>query len=282
MFITYCLEDIAGVKRHELILKGEQTVSESELLKFNFAIKYLKKYRPIQYILGNADFYGLKFKVNEHTLIPRPETEELVDLIVKEAGESRHKSQDMRHEMQENNKPEVHNLQPATENSILDIGTGSGCIAIALKKNIPWANVYAMDISAEALKIAIENAQLNNVDIDFIKHDILSPSLVEQSFDIIVSNPPYVRESEKQQMKANVLKYEPHTALFVADEEPFVFYDAIADFALKYLKKGGKLYFEINEYLGDELVKLIEGKGFKNVGVLKDLNGKNRILRITK
>lgn len=262
LFIAYCFEDIAGIKRNDLRLNDNKTVNESDLLKLNFAVKDLKKQKPIQYILGKADFYGLKFIVNEHVLIPRPETEELVHLII----------QDIK--LPNSNSPV----------SILDIGTGSGCIPITLKKNIPLADIYALDISEKALEVARQNAEMNNVKISFINHDILlSPSPLERigarSFDIIVSNPPYVLHSEKGQMEKNVLNYEPHLALFVEDQDPLLFYKSIADFALKHLNSKGKLYFEINQAFGSEAMQLLERKRFKNVTLVKDLSNKNRILR---
>lgn len=268
-FIAFCFEEFVGLKRADIFLSSNTTISESELLKFNFAIKDLKQHKPIQYILGKADFYGLKFIVNQHVLIPRPETEELVDLIIKENRESGIRSQDV-------------SILPAPI-SILDIGTGSGCIPIALKKNIANANVYALDISAEALEIAKQNAVMNNVAVEFFKYDILSPDSLlpapDLKFDIIVSNPPYICISEKDQMQKNVLDYEPHLALFVDDINPLLFYKAIANFALKYLKQNGKLYFEINEAFGFEAKGMLENKGFKNVILKKDLNNKNRILQ---
>ena len=262
IFISYCFEDLVSIKRVDLLSKENETISESELLKFNFAVKDLKKERPVQYILGNAHFYGLNFIVNEHVLIPRPETEELANLIIRENSESN-----------------IHNLSF----SILDVGTGSGCIPIVLKKHFPGAEISALDISSEALETAKQNAVKHNVKINFIQDDILSPTafLKDSTFDIIVSNPPYIRFSEKEEMKNNVIRYEPHIALFVNDEDPLLFYDAIADFGKTHLKKEGVLYFEINEHLGEETKVRIEKKGFKNVTLIKDLNNKNRILRCT-
>lgn len=266
-FIAYCFDDFVNIKRHEIALRGADTISESELLKFNFAVKDLKKNKPIQYILGKADFYGFKFKVNEHVLIPRPETEELVQLIISDFN--------------------LNKGSPlgAGGKTILDIGTGSGCIPIVLKKKIPSANVYSIDISEKAIEIAKQNANLNDVEVDFIQHDVLSKQeyvlTASIKFDIIVSNPPYVRESEKEYMHKNVLEHEPHLALFVKDEDPLLFYKAIADVALKQLKPGGKIYFEINEALGSETKKMMEEKGFKNVVIVNDINNKNRILRGT-
>jgi release factor glutamine methyltransferase len=256
-FIGLCFDDYMGLKRVDIVMNGERTMSESDLLKFNFAIKDLKKEKPIQQILGKADFYGLKFYVNEHVLIPRPETEELVDLIIKE------------------NK----DLNPA----ILDIGTGSGCIPISLKKNIPNAVVSSMDVSDKALEVAKKNAEMNKVEINFIQDDILNPSIniIPNSFDIIVSNPPYIRISEKEEMRKNVLEHEPHIALFVYDDDTLLFYKKIADFALNVLKPDGKIYFEINENFGVESKQMLENKGFKNVMLIKDLSNKNRILRVS-
>ncbi|MGZ4047999.1 MAG: peptide chain release factor N(5)-glutamine methyltransferase [Bacteroidia bacterium] len=282
--MVYCFEAYLNIGRSGIGIKGNETMSESELLKFNFAIKDLKKHKPIQYILGQADFYKLKFKVNEHVLIPRPETEELVDLIIKDYQSSGRNNNDL---------------------SILDIGTGSGCIPIALKKNIPEAKISALDISEEALALAKENAEINGTEINFLKFDILStlnlpagqsglelltsnsehPISDIQSptpvFDIIVSNPPYIRISEKENMSQNVLNYEPHLALFVNDPNPLLFYKTIAGFALKYLKPNGKIYFEINQALGLESKYMLENKGFKNVELIKDLSNNYRILRST-
>lgn len=253
--IAYCFDAFLKIDRVSIFLKREETVTESELLKFNFAVKDLKQHKPIQYILGEADFYHLKFKVNEHVLIPRPETEELVDLIIKE-----------------NRK--LNNL------SILDIGTGSGCIPISLKKNLPSADIASVDVSGEALKIAGQNALLNNVRVEFIQNDILSSTFVpREKIDIIVSNPPYICISEKQSLQRNVLEYEPHLALFISDNDPLLFYKVIADLALKYLNKNGRLYFEINRAFGPESQHMLENKGFKNVELIRDLSNNYRILR---
>lgn len=257
-FIFYLAEAYLGFSRTDMVTKSEDTMNESDLLKFNFAVKDLKKYKPIQYVLGSTEFYGLKFKLNSHVLIPRPETEELVDLIIKDT-------------------------QKNSENrqiSILDIGSGSGCIAISLKKNIPQAIVKALDISPEALILAADNTRENSVEIEFIQADILAlPSdFIANFFDVIVSNPPYVCNSEKALMSKNVLDYEPHLALFVKDEDPLLFYKSIAEFALKNLNENGRLYFEINELFGKEIVKLLEGKGFNNIQVKNDLSGKDRMI----
>ena len=276
-FIYLAFEHYLGFSKHDLVLKANNHISESELLHFNFVVKDLKKHKPIQYILGEMEFYGLKFKVNQHVLIPRPETEELVDWIIKNGT-----------------KDGSINLKQALERktseriNILDIGTGSGCIAIALKKNLPNATVTAMDISDNALLVSKENAVNNNVDVHFIHHDILGKNgkLPEEGkknttayLDIIVSNPPYICTSEKGLMEKNVLDYEPHSALFVDDNDFLLFFNTIADFALMKLKPGGELYFEINESYGIQILKMLEKKGFENCILKKDLRGKDRMIR---
>lgn len=224
------------------------------------ALELLKQQKPIQYILGETEFYGLPFKVNENTLIPRPETEELVDWIITEAG---------------NLKPDI---------KILDIGTGSGCIAISLAKNLPNAKVFALDVSYAALKIAKQNAAMNNVDIQFIEDSILSITHTDlvsgiHKFDIIVSNPPYVRHLEKELMQPNVLQNEPHLALFVENENPLQFYKAITNFSVNNLNKKGGVFFEINEYLGKEMVQLLKDSNFQNIELRQDLFKKNRMVK---
>jgi len=264
--IRYCFEEIMAVKGAQPDLQDERTVSESELLKFNFAVKDLKKEKPLQYIFGKADFYGMKFFVNEHVLIPRPETEELVHQIITDVNSAVLRSPSS-------------NLQPSF--SILDIGTGSGCIPVTLKKHLPQAAVSALDVSEEALALAKRNAELNGTEVNFFREDILSPSveLFSSAYDIIVSNPPYIRLSEKEQMEKNVLDYEPHLALFTEGEDALLFYRKICDAALKLLKPGGMIYFEINAAFGPETEQLLVAKGFKNVTLLKDMSNKNRILR---
>lgn len=255
--ISHSLNEILGLSKGELAIGGERLVKVPDYEKLKHVIAELKTNKPLQYILGTTEFYGCKLRVNEHVLIPRPETEELVDLIISDQRAST--TQDL---------------------SILDIGCGSGCIAIALKKNIPDATVSALDISDEALLIAKANALLNQAKINFLQADILAPLSSNKGaevFDIIVSNPPYVRISEKEKMDKNVVEHEPHIALFVNDNDPLLFYNTIADFASRNLSQGGKLYFEINETLGNDVKKLLEGKGFKNVEVKKDMSGKDRI-----
>lgn len=235
-----------------LTYKDELKVSESELLKINFAIKDLKKEKPLQQILGYCDFLDVRIEVNQHVLIPRVETEEIVQRVIKE------------------NKGRK-NLK------IADICCGSGCIAIALKKAFPDANIYAYDISEEALKKSKENAEKNKEKINFFKENILKSKEKNQEFNIIVSNPPYIRESEKALMKNNVLLYEPHLALFVSDEDPLIFYKKILDFSNRNLAKNGKIYMEINENLGKETELLFKNFNYQT-SIIKDIRGKDRLL----
>ena len=241
-------------------MEPDLRLSESEMLTFHFAVKDLLKNKPIQYIIGETDFCDLKFKVNGNVLIPRPETSELVYKIVE-----RQKTKDKR------------------QLSILDIGTGSGCIAISLAKNIPDSKVYALDISEKALEVAKENAINNNVDVTFINDDILSlKNNIDTKFDIIVSNPPYVRELEKAEMRDNVLNWEPHNALFVSDNDPLIFYRNILEFAQTHLNENGEIWFEINEYLGKEMTVLCKEYDFSDVEIFKDFRGKERGLKTTR
>jgi len=244
--------------RVELSLNPNMEIGHEKEQLLNNALKKLVDYYPIQYILGDTEFYGLTFKVNKDVLIPRPETEELVDWIIQDLKEIRNKKKDI---------------------CILDIGTGSGCIAVTLAKNIEDVKVWALDLSEKALITARKNAIKNKVKLHFIQEDILKPFDLELKFDILVSNPPYVRELEKKQMKNNVLNHEPDLALYVKDNEPLLFYDKIADMAVQNLNKKGKLYFEINQFLGKEVKILLLDKGFKNIQIKKDMYGKDRMLK---
>ena len=246
-------EHYFGLSKTDLILNADKQLSESELLKVIYTVKDLKNKKPLAYILGEWEFLGLKFRVNEYTLIPRPETEELVNLILKE------------------------NTGDLT---VLDIGTGTGCIPISLKQHNKSLTVFGCDVSEEALLIASKNIESNNVAVELMKYDILKNknNKFKEQLDVIVSNPPYIPTEEKQLMNDNVLNYEPHLALFVEDKSPLLFYDAISDFALINLKEDGKLYFEINENYGVEVKELMEQKGFKNVNIVKDINDKDRIV----
>jgi release factor glutamine methyltransferase len=217
-------------------------------------IRDLKSYKPIQYIIGKTTFYNLSFNITPDVLIPRPETEELVDWIIKE--------------------------NPKKYKKILDIGTGSGCIAISLAKNLPGNIVYASDISNDALTVTKNNSKLNNVHIQIIQLDVLnSDNQLNEKFDIIVSNPPYVTEKEKKLMHKNVLDFEPELALFVPDNNPLLFYRAIIDFGMNHLNPEGKIYFEVNESYGKETALLLEERNFQDISLKKDINGKDRMLR---
>jgi release factor glutamine methyltransferase len=244
--------------RFQTSLNLETTISEVDIAVFEMTIQRLRTQEPIQYILGETEFYGLPFKVNKHTLIPRPETEELVAWLVSEFS-----------------------IQYSPIR-ILDIGTGSGCIAIALAKNLQKATVSAIDISEEALKVAMYNAQINQVRLDFQKEDILQTTTLLEAYDVIVSNPPYVRALEKTAMNANVLDFEPDTALFVSDEDPLVFYRKIAQLALRSLRPNGWLYFEINEYLAREIQDLLKQMGFENIELKKDFREVPRMIKCQK
>ena len=245
-FFNILIQYKLNLSRVDLALQPSLEFNNSEFDFFKKALTNLKKQIPIQYIIGETEFYGLNFNVNSNVLIPRPETEELVDWILKDCQ----------------NSPSI---------KILDIGTGSGCIAISLAKNLPNAEVFALDISSEAIKTAKSNATINNITVNFMEADILSLTKLPHKFDVIVSNPPYVRELEKEQMQTNVLANEPHLALFVKNDNPLLFYDKIADLAKLNLNKGGYLYFEINQYLGTETVELLKLKGFKNIQLEKDI-----------
>jgi release factor glutamine methyltransferase len=264
-FFFILMEEKLNLQRIDTVLKPNFLISDTNLTDLKNILKRLQKEEPIQYILGNTEFYGLPFFVNENTLIPRSETEELVTWVLEEAA------------MWQSNTDAI--KKEITPISILDIGTGTGCIPISIAKNLPRAKISAIDISSEALKIAKKNRLLNKVDVDFIELDILKAKELPQKFDIIVSNPPYVRELEKIEIKNNVLENEPHLALFVADENPLIFYNKIADLAKQQLSKNGLLFFEINQYLGKETIALLKEKGFKNITLRKDLFGNNRMIK---
>jgi len=246
-------EAVCGMSFTEQVVKRLEKISATDFERIEAIILRLKNYEPIQYILGETEFYGLKLKVNPSVLIPRPETEELVQWITK------------------SNFP--------GNSIILDIGTGSGCIALALKSQLKNAEVFGVDISDNALEVARQNALKNSLDVVFFQSDILKWNEFEwKSFDIIISNPPYIRESEKQHMHSNVLNYEPETALFVTDVDPLIFYRTIAAFAKINLAKSGLLFFEINENLGFEMNELLVDFGFYDIEIRKDINGKNRMV----
>jgi release factor glutamine methyltransferase len=267
-FFYLLLESYHGKKRIDLALNPEMEMDALQLIKWESALSELKNQKPIQYIIGQTEFYGLPFLVNENTLIPRPETEELVEWIVVESSKSA-----------------VGSLK------ILDIGTGSGCIAISLAKNLPNAEVFAVDVSEKALAVAKKNAEINKIEVNFVNADILSVTNLNElptsnfqlptHFDIIVSNPPYVRNLEKAEIKPNVLEFEPHLALFVEDTDALLFYRKIAHLASKNLVQNGKLFFEINQYLGKKTAELLEDLGFKSIELKKDIYGYDRMIQST-
>ncbi|WP_417362962.1 peptide chain release factor N(5)-glutamine methyltransferase [Galbibacter sp.] len=260
-FFNWICEQYLGLKPFEVISGVTQGVDPEKLPLFEKALSELQLEKPIQQILGKGYFYGMEFMVNEHTLIPRPETEELVAMII-----------------------EDYKSHP-TPLRILDIGTGTGCIPISLAKYLKQAELYAIDISQQALAVANENAINNQVVVKFGEIDILKASLLSNlftkvdQFDVIVSNPPYVRESEKKAMKNNVLNYEPDSALYVSDQNPLMFYEQITKLAAGHLKEKGRLYFEINQYLGPQTRALVLEAGFKEVEVYRDVFKNDRMLR---
>ncbi len=247
--------ELLGVSQMAFYMKDDITLTAEQATLLDSAIERLQQHEPIQYILGYSDFCGLRFKVTPATLIPRPETSELVEWIANESN--------------------------GTE-SILDIGTGSGCIAISLASKLPKSSVSAWDISAEALAVATENSKANSCTVTFKQVDILAYEPNDEQFDIIVSNPPYIKEVEKELMEANVLDWEPHTALFVPDNDPLLFYRAIAEKATKMLRPGGKLYFEINRAYGKETVDMLSALGYTDIELRKDFADNDRMIRAVK
>lgn len=243
------------------LVLDDLALSESDLLFFHFMTKRLLKGEPFQQIIGFTEFYGLKIDVNQNVLTPRPETEELVDLILK-----------------------TKDSFSANENKIVDVCSGSGCIALALKANWNEAQVFGLEKSSEALKVSKSNAEKLNLKVDFIEKDVLTTDwdFEPNSISIIVSNPPYITENEKQEMTTTVLDFEPGMALFVSNKDPLVFYREIATKAKALIQENGYLFFEINEYLGQETKQLIESIGFKNVQLLQDLQGKDRMISAQK
>lgn len=252
-FISLAFDEVLAFDKVDIFMKGDTAIPDQLTTRFFSILEGLKSQQPIQYILGKMVFYGLPIRVNSSVLIPRPETEELVHWILEEDFKSRC--------------------------TVLDLGTGSGCIAIALKDNLRQAQVYGLDNSIAPLNLAQHNAKANNLNINFFQFDILEQeSLGFMKFDLMVSNPPYVRLSEKESMLPNVLDFEPEAALFVPDDEPLIYYRKIVELALGHLNKNGKLYFEINENFGHEVVQLMKDQGFTNVVLKKDFNGKDRMV----
>ncbi len=244
-----------GLSRVDQAMEPEHRLSESELLKLHFAVKELKQHKPVQYITGFVEFMEMRLSVNKSVLIPRPETEELVAKIIS-------------------------NLQNHPPHTVLDVGTGSGCIALALKKAFIKASVTAIDVSREALAVAETNAEAHHLSIDFLQMDMLKGKETQALpfFDLIVSNPPYVTRAEKIMMNRNVADYEPELALFVENDAPLLFYEAIASFSKKHLNLNGKLYFETNERYADEVAKMLVDIGYTSVDIEKDIHGKERFV----
>ena len=253
-FFNILTQRFLGLSRLEIALHPERDLKSHEQENFEDALKRLQQHEPIQYITGKTEFFGLQFHVNRNVLIPRAETEELVQWILDD-------HQDKNSHLK-----------------ILDIGTGSGCIAISLAKKLPQAQVWAMDVSEAALEVAKSNAKLNQVKIGFLKENVLDLQTLNEQYDIIVSNPPYVRELEKKEMHKNVLEHEPELALYVKDDDPLLFYRKISALAEKGLTEGGKLYFEINQYLGSETEELLQEKNFRTT-LKKDIFGVHRMLK---
>jgi release factor glutamine methyltransferase len=248
------LQHYMGINRTAFLSGNGNPVSGTDLTRMNAALQRLRNHEPVQYIIGETEFCGLKIKVNPSVLIPRPETEEMVELI-------------------------THGIKNP-ESEIIDICSGSGCIAIALKKFFPQSKVMAFELSTDAIRTAKENAALNNTDVEFIRGDVFNPSaeLEKYTFDLIVSNPPYVLPSEKDSMGPNIYDHEPQVAVFVPEHNPLMFYDAISDLALRRLKPGGTLWFESDEDRADDVGELVRRKKFSDVIVHTDLSGKKRFI----
>ena len=253
LIASLLIEKIIGLKQEVQFVNKNTKFSEEQCAQLVSFIERLKKNVPLQYILGKTEFYGLKFLVDESVLIPRPETEELVEWII----------------LDNINKSNI---------SLLDIGTGSGCIPIAIGVQLPHSSLHAIDISDNALKTAKKNSERHNIKVNFHQKDVFTWN-TEDMWDIIISNPPYIPEKEKQNMDDNVLLYEPHEALFVPDDKPLMFYKQIAEFAIGHLNSHGKLYFEIHYDKGKEIVQLLNDLGFINIQLRKDISGQNRMVK---
>ncbi|PCH93489.1 MAG: protein-(glutamine-N5) methyltransferase, release factor-specific [Bacteroidetes bacterium] len=257
-FIFLMFEEYVGLSKTDIVLKASELLEDEALKNIDAAVKRLKKHEPIQHIIGSTEFFGLTIKTDARAMIPRPETEELVNWIIKENDDK--------------------------EPAILDVGTGTGCIALALQSSIAVAKIFALDISQDALTLTKENSLVNKLDIRLIKADVLNWRIDKQllalpKFDIIVSNPPYIEKSLSSEMHENVLKYEPHQALFVNDGESMVFYQAIIELALDKMNPGGALFFEISEREGKRVYALLKDSGFDEIELRKDLSGKDRMVK---
>lgn len=253
-FFYWIVEDVLNFQRIQVSLNPEKTVTDSQLKTINSYLNRLSNEEPIQYILGYTEFYGLRFKVNPVVLIPRPETEELVNWVIDD-------------------------LKNENSKYILDIGTGSGCIPVSLKKNLPQHKISGLDVSEKALELAELNAKTNKVEINIIQQNILKTKRLSSDIDVIVSNPPYVRALEKNQISKNVLDYEPHLALFVEDDNPFLFYQKIVELA-KLQPQPTVVYFEISQYLREDFESLMQYLGIKSVEIRQDFKGNDRMAKL--
>jgi len=268
----YVIHHICGMSKSHFLLNKEEQIAEITEASLIMIMDELKTGKPVQYILGETEFYGLPFKVNPSVLIPRPETEELIEWVIKEV---RSRKSEVGSQKSEVGSPK------SEVRSILDIGTGSGCIAIALKKHLPGVKVYGMDISPDALETARQNALLNSTEIQLLQADILKDTnpIFRSKYSIIISNPPYITIAEKEQMHIHVIEHEPHSALFVPDNKPLIFYEHIIDFAGTHLFADGLLFFEIHENFGKQVISLLDQKGFSDIELRKDLQGKDRMVK---
>jgi release factor glutamine methyltransferase len=259
----WVFESLTSMKRWERRTHQNKEINNNEYQQLQKYLKELLQHKPAQYVLNEAWFYKIKFFVNEDVLIPRPETEELVEWIV--------------------NEVKAQNIRSSKPTNILDIGSGSGCISIALKKELPDANIVALDISGKALEVAKKNARELNAAVGFLEIDFLDETKwgIVSEYDVIVSNPPYIPVKEKESLEKNVIDFEPEVALFVEDDNPFIFYKKIARFSKMHLKKAGKIYVEINETKAEEVKEVFEKEGF-NVTIKKDIYGKERMVKAVK
>ena len=289
----WCISHVCKISKSSFLATKNEELSAENESSLNLILEELKTGKPVQYVLGETEFYGLPFKVNPAVLIPRPETEELVDWVLIELRNRINAAAISITKKNENSSTDDSILEELTLEriiesdqtiKILDLGTGSGCIPIAIKKYLPHVEVSALDISEEAIKTAIENARLNSVSVNFFKDDILNMSEISTlntQYSILISNPPYVTISEKDGMHKNVLEHEPHAALFVPDNDALIFYHHISEFAKGHLVKQGLLFLEINENLGPKTVELLNEKGFVDIELRQDMRGKNRMIRAT-
>ncbi len=252
------LQRITGLSKTDIAIQPNFRVNESDIVWLKNALEDLNDHCPVQYVIGYEEFYGLKFNVNKHVLIPRPETEELVKWVLDDHATSK------------------------ASLSVIDFGTGSGCIAVSLKHNRPDWSVSGLDKSVEALKVGQSNALQNGVEVNFVENDLLDFKPISQRFDLVVSNPPYIRNLEKRLMQKNVLEFEPEMALFVEDDDPLIFYRTIAEISKTLLNENGCIYFEINEAFGNETVQMLKEHGFKDVELREDMFGKPRMVKASK